>query len=95
MEQIVGIIAILSVFGFPTMAVYLRQRHKERMRRLETQASAHRVQELEAARSDLEARVRTLESIVTSTDHDLEARLRQLGSGSSSLPPSVPRLQGR
>jgi hypothetical protein len=95
MEEIVGIIAILSVFGFPTVAIYLRQRHKERMRGLETQANAQRVLELEAARSDLEARVRTLESIVTSSDHDLEARLRQLGSGSVSSAPSVPRLQGR
>jgi hypothetical protein len=92
MGEIVGIIAILSVFGFPTMAIYLRYLHKERMRRLETQINTQRVLELEAARSDLEARVRTLETIVTSSDHDLDARLRQLASGS---PSTLPRLQGR
>jgi hypothetical protein len=92
MEYVVGIVALLSVFGFPTMAVYLSGRHKERMRALENQsANTQRVAELEAARSDLEARVRTLESIVTSGDHELEARLRQL---SLSAPPQQARLQG-
>jgi hypothetical protein len=81
MEQLVGMVAILSVFGFPTLAMYMRHRHKEKMRALETQASAQRVAELEAARSDLESRVRTLESIVTTGDHELDARLRRLSLG--------------
>ncbi len=93
MEQLVGIIAILSVFGFPTMAVYLRQRHRERMRALGTQVEGRRVAELEAARSDLEARVRTLESIVTAGDQDLESRLRQLTAASVAGQPTA-RLQG-
>jgi hypothetical protein len=93
-EALVGIVALLSVFGFPTFAYYLRGRHKERMRALENQADAHRVAALEAARSDLESRVRTLESIVTAGDQDLEARLRQLQSGLA--PPQQPaRLTGR
>ena len=93
MEQLVAIVAMLSVFGFPTMAIYLRSRHKERMRAFENQADAQRVAELEAARSDLEARVRTLESIVTSADHDLESRLRQLSAGLA--PAHQARLPGR
>jgi hypothetical protein len=93
-EAIVAIVALLSVFGFPTMAFFLRGRHKERMRAIETQADARRVAELEGARSELEARVRTLESIVTAGDHDLEARLRQLSAGHASAH-QTPRLQGR
>lgn len=93
MEWLVGVIAILSVFGFPTAAVYLRQRHKERMQALQVQPSARRVAELEAARSDLEARVRTLESIVTAGDQDLEMRLRQLTSSGGTTHQA--RIQGR
>jgi hypothetical protein len=79
-EVIVPVVALLSVFGLPTslLALHLRQRHRERMRLLETSAQAAQLAVLESARSELEARVRTLETIATSGDRDLEARLRQL-----------------
>jgi type II secretory pathway pseudopilin PulG len=77
-----GILGMLSVFGMPTLliATYMRLRHREKMRALDAQASANQVVQLEAARRDLEARVRTLETIVTAGDHDLEARLRRLSA---------------
>ena len=86
MEFLIPIVAILSVFGLPAglIALHMRQKHAEKMRMLETQAAAGRVAELEAARADLEARMRTLETIVTAGDHDLEARLRQLTSAHAS-----------
>jgi hypothetical protein len=95
MEGLVGIVALLSVFGFPTAVVYLRARHRERMRALEVGADARRVAELEAARSDLETRVRTLETIVTSGDRDLEVRLRRLAEAvASPAPARLPARQG-
>lgn len=89
-HALIPLVAILSVFGMPTalIALHLRQRHRERMRALETDAHARRVTELEAARSDLEARVRTLETIVTEGDRDLDARLRQLSTPASPALPS-------
>lgn len=80
MEALIPLFAIFSVFGMPTLLVglHLRQRHRERMRALETEKSARQLAALEAARSDLEARVRTLETIATDGDRDLEARLRRL-----------------
>ena len=90
MEELVGIVAILSACSFPTIALHLRQRHKERMKTLETQASA--MAALEVSRAELEVRVRTLESIVTAGDQDLESRLRQLAA--TADPPRQPgRLQ--
>ena len=88
LEVLIPIVALLSVFGLPTglLALHLRQRHRERLRALETSAQAGRVEALESARADLEARVRTLETIATSGDRDLEARLRQLSSAAPSEP---------
>jgi hypothetical protein len=87
---IVALTAILSGCSLPTLLVYMRQRHRERMKLLENQAQARseRVALLEAANLDLEARIRTLETIATSGDRDLEARLRQLNPASA-----VPRLR--
>jgi hypothetical protein len=79
MPELVGIVAVLSVFGFPVMALFLRHRHLERMHQLETQENAGRLAGLEAARADLENRVRTLETIATSGDGDLEERLKRIG----------------
>lgn len=78
---IVAIVGTLSVFGFPSalLGLHLFQRHREKMRLLESQsAGAGAVSALEAARADLEARVRTLESIVTTDDREFETRLRRL-----------------
>jgi hypothetical protein len=93
LEVVIPIVGLLSVFGLPTglLALHLRQRHRERLRALETSAQAGRVEALENARADLEARVRTLETIATSGDRDLEARLRQL---SSAAPPEPRALTG-
>ena len=81
-NPLIPLVGILSVFGMPTviMLTHMRLRHREKMRQLEGlgRADAAQVAALESARSELEARVRTLESIVTAGDHDLEARLRQL-----------------
>jgi hypothetical protein len=88
-DAVVPIFVVLIVFGAPTslLALHLRQRHREKMKALESQVSSERVAALEASRNDLEARVRTLESIVTAPD-DLEARLRRLeASAQPSLPP--------
>ena len=49
------------------------------MKSLETNVEAQKVAALEAARNDLENRVRTLETIVTDGDRNLEERLRRVG----------------
>lgn len=90
-HSLIPLVALISVFGMPTalLALHLRQRHRERMRALETDAHTRRVNELEAARSDLEARVRTLETIVTEGDRDLDERLRRLAAPASPALPSA------
>jgi hypothetical protein len=92
MEHVlISAIVLLSVFGFPSALVglHLRQRHREKMRALESEAAVARVAALETSRADLETRVRTLESIVTTTDQELEKRLRRLEASppAPALPP--------
>jgi hypothetical protein len=78
-EYWVGIVALVSVFGSPVVAMYLSQRHRERMKQLDTRAEAGRMAALEAANAELENRVRTLETIATSGDRELEDNLRRVG----------------
>lgn len=80
MHELIPFFAIFSVFGLPTglVAMFLRQRHREKMKSLESSAGAMQVAALEAARADLEGRMRTLETIATGGRHDLEERLRRL-----------------
>jgi hypothetical protein len=75
----VGIVALLSVFGSPVVAIYLRHRHLERMKLIESRAEAGRMAALEATNAELESRVRTLETIATSGDRELEDSLRRVG----------------
>jgi hypothetical protein len=56
------------------IALHLRQRHREKMKTLETNIEAQKVAALEAARNELENRVRTLETIVTDGDRNLNER---------------------
>ena len=93
LHELIPLVAIMSVFGMPTalIALHLRQRHRERMRALETNAHIRRVAELEGARSDLESRMRTLETIVTEGDRDLDERLRRLSA--AAAPPLASQPQ--
>ena len=88
MEVLVPIVALMSVFGLPSglIALHMRQRHHEKMRALENRAEAGRVAALETARSELESRVRTLETIVTAGDAQLETRLRQAAAALGDEP---------
>jgi Flp pilus assembly protein TadB len=79
MKDFIALFGMLSVFGLLTalFALYLRQRHRERMGRLGTQVHNERVAQLETARADLESRVRTLEDLVMSGDRDLQEQSRR------------------
>lgn len=79
MEQLVGMLAILMVFGTPAFIVGLVLRHRERMRKLE-KGNAPEMKALEAERDVLENRVRNLESIVCNVDFELNAKLDRLAS---------------
>jgi len=80
-----GVIALLLIFGLPPIAIvaarFLKYRHEEKMRELEKGGgSPAQVKALEAAKSELEGRVRNLESIVCNVDFELNAKLNRLAT---------------
>jgi len=86
-----GIIAIIMVFGtIPATIIaarWLKYRHEQRLAQLKAAPGpeAGEVKKLEAARDELEGRVRHLEAIVCSVDFELNAKLNQLASRQLAL----------
>ena len=97
-----GILAVLLIFGgIPATFVlmrFLKYRHEEKIRALHAGAAAApgQVKALQAARNELEDRVRHLETIVCNVDFELNAKLNRLATkqialkaASASPPPSA------
>lgn len=85
-----GIIAIIMVFGMPIAIVGLSKYFKFRTRKLELEAhrapeSEERLAQLEGDKAQLQQRVENLETIVTSVDLELNARLSRLAAHQSQL----------
>ena len=78
MEILVPIFAIMAVFGIPVLGILggrlLKYRHEERLKELERGGEAKAL----PPASDMEERVRNLESIVCSVDFELNAKLDRL-----------------
>ncbi len=89
-EAFVTVVALFSVFGTPGLLFHLRNRHREKMRRMELDAAgaaaAPQLAALERERAALEERVRRLEEVVANVDFELNARLSRL-----PVPASPPR----
>ncbi len=86
MDDIVGIIAILMVFGPPFY--WLKRRFDLKEKALEGDSDPKQIENLEKERKLLQARVENLESIVTSVDYELNLRIARLTSASRQLPPA-------
>jgi eukaryotic-like serine/threonine-protein kinase len=92
-----GIIALIMIFGMPVFIVGIREWSKLRRLKIEKEGALDekaqkRLASLESERALLEGRVQNLETIVTSVDLELNARLNRLAAqpGLLALPPHVP-----
>jgi len=84
--HLVGLVAIILSLGGPVWLLtrWLKYRHEERLKQL--QPGPHEETKiLQAAKTELEERVRNLESIVCSVDFELNAKLNQLASRQYAL----------
>jgi hypothetical protein len=96
MEALVGIIAVLAVFGAPTYII--KKMLDLRMKRLELESGSRNelesgaMKELAAMREEnklLLARVEAMEDTITSGDFELNQKLRQIAmseGGTAALP---------
>jgi len=78
---------VLFVMLFTTIQKIASLRHERNLKQLEA-ANPQQVKALQAAKSDLEERVRNLESIVCSVDFELNAKLNRLATRQSMLVPA-------
>ncbi len=87
MADVIAIIFLFGVLpvGLPLSLRWLRYRHERRIKELEA-GSGHEMKALAAAKSELEERVRNLESIVCSVDFELNAKINRLASRQIALP---------
>ena len=91
MEAFIILVIFGSFFGSIVASKLLKYRHIERMRELETGAGrGQEVRALEAAKSELEVRLRHLESIVTNVDYELNAKLNRLSTRHLALEAALP-----
>ncbi len=82
--DLVGIIAIIMVFGPPFY--WLKRRYDLKEKTLEGREDPKLLVAMEKERKLLQARVENLESIVTSVDYELNLRIAKLTSASRQLP---------
>lgn len=85
------VLAIIFLFGvlpvgLPLSLKWLKYRHERRMKELESGGSKQEMKALEAAKGELEERVRNLESIVCSVDFELNAKINRLASRQIAMP---------
>ncbi|HYY53268.1 MAG TPA: hypothetical protein VE755_10360, partial [Myxococcales bacterium] len=70
LQMLIPIVAILAVFGFPVVLVYVWKWFKLKDKELQVDSEMRR-----SAGQALEARVQRLESVILALDSDLRARL--------------------
>ncbi len=92
MAEALAILFIFGVipFGLPITLRWLRYRHEQRMKELQAGAGAGEMKALVAAKSELEERVRNLETIVSSVDFELNAKLNRLANRQLALSAAMP-----
>ncbi len=85
-EILVPFIVFFSVFGSIVAMRYLKYAHEARMKQLERgDGDGRQLKALEAQRSELDQRLRALETIICNVDFELNAKLNRLATQSLAL----------
>ena len=86
LQMLIPIVAILAVFGFPVVLVYVWKWFKLKDKELQVDSEMRR-----SAGQALEARVQRLESVILALDSDLRARLGERAAPRTDLfePPAT------
>jgi serine/threonine-protein kinase len=89
-EILIPFIIFSSIFGTVVALRWLKYTHELRMKQLERGADGTQLKAIEAQRSELEARLRNLETIVCNVDFELNAKLNRLATQSLAAMSSAP-----
>ena len=76
MGQLIGLVAVVLIFGIPLLAIWTR--HRKEVLQMQLQATAEKAAQYAANNQALEDRVRVLERIVTVGGYDVATQIEAL-----------------
>ncbi len=76
MEDLVGLVAVVMVFGIPIIAIWTK--HRKDVMQMSLQATAEKAAQYAASNQQLAARVAVLERIVTDRGYDVATQIEAL-----------------
>jgi len=74
--QLIGLVAVLMVFGIPMLAIWTK--HRKDVMELQAKQTAEKAAQYAASNKELEDRVRVLERIVTDGGYDVATQIEAL-----------------
>ena len=76
MGELVGMVAIIMVFGIPMLAIWTR--HQRQTLEMQSKITAEKAAQYASSNTELEDRVRVLERIVTDRGYDVATQIEAL-----------------
>jgi hypothetical protein len=76
MGEIIGLVAVVFVFGIPTIAIWTH--HQRKVLEMQAKITAEKAAQYAVNNTDLEERVRILERIVTDKGYDVASQIEAL-----------------
>jgi hypothetical protein len=76
MGELIGLVAVLMVFGIPMLAIWTR--HRKEVMQHQASETAEKAAQYATSNQELEDRVRVLERIVTDRGYDVATQIEAL-----------------
>ncbi|MBO0749171.1 MAG: hypothetical protein J2O44_01900 [Porphyrobacter sp.] len=76
MGQLIGLVAVVMIFGIPLLAIWTK--HRKEVMQVQAEQTAEKAAQYAASNKELEDRVRVLERIVTDGGYDVATQIEAL-----------------
>jgi len=76
MGDLIGLVAVVMIFGIPILAIWTK--HRKEVMQLQAHETAEKAAQYAASNKELEDRVRVLERIVTDKGYDVASQIEAL-----------------
>jgi uncharacterized protein with GYD domain len=76
MGELIGLVAVVMIFGIPILAIWTK--HRKEVMQMQAQQTAEKAAQYATSNKELEDRVRVLERIVTDGGYDVATQIEAL-----------------
>ncbi len=76
MGELIGLVSVVLIFGIPLVAIWTS--HKQKLAKMQIEATAEKAALYATQNTELEQRVRVLERIVTDKGYDVASQIEAL-----------------